>query len=54
MLKLKEGKFRWSIRKKSFTVEVMRHRNRLPRDVVNALSQETFRTRLDQALGYLI
>ena len=42
------------IRKKSFTVRVVRHWNRLPRDVVDALSLETFKVRLDQALGNLI
>ena len=42
------------IRKKSFTVRVVRHWNRLPRDVVGALSLETFKVRLDKALGNLI
>ena len=42
------------IRKKSFTVRVVRHWNRLPRDVVDALSLETFKARLDQALSNLI
>ena len=39
------------IREKSFTVRVVR---RLTRDVVNAPSMETFKARLDQALGNLI
>ena len=30
-------------RKKSFTVRVVRHWNRLPRDVVDTLSLETFK-----------
>ena len=42
------------IRKKSFTVRVVRHWNRLPRDVVDALSLETIKARLDQALSNLI
>ena len=42
------------IRKKSFTVRVMSHWNKLPRDVVDVLTLETFRARLDQALGNLI
>ena len=42
------------IRKKSFTASVVRHWNRLPRDVVDAPPLETFKARLDQALGNLI
>ena len=41
-------------RKKFFTARVVKHWNRLPRDVVDAPSLETFRARLDQALGSLI
>jgi len=40
--------------KKSFTVRVVRHWNKLPRDVVDAPSLETFKARLDKALGNLI
>jgi len=46
--KLKEGRFRLDIRKKSFTVRVVRHWHWLPSDVVNALSLETFKVRLDR------
>ena len=42
------------IRQKSYTVRVVRHWNRLPRDMVDALSLETSQARLDQALGSLI
>ena len=49
--KLKEGRFRLDIRKKPFTVRVVRHWNRLPREGVNALSSETFKVRQDQALS---
>ena len=49
--KLKEGRFRLDIRKKSFTVRTVRHGNRLPRDVVHALSLEMLIVRLYQALG---
>ena len=52
--KLKKGRFRLDIRKNSSTVRVVRHWNRLPRDVVDALSLETFKARLDEALGNLI
>jgi len=34
--------------KKSFKVRVMRHWHRLPRKVVDALSLETFKARLDR------
>ena len=40
--------------KKSFTVRVLKHWNRLPRVVVDAPSLETFKARLDKALGNLI
>ena len=46
--KLKEGRFRLDIRKKSFTVRVVRHWNRLPSDVVDTPSLETSKVRLDQ------
>ena len=39
------------IRKKSFTVRVVRHWNRLPREVVDAPSLETLKVRLDGALS---
>ncbi|GAB0183505.1 hypothetical protein GRJ2_000815800 [Grus japonensis] len=52
--KLKEGRFKLDIRKKSFTVRVVRHWNRLPREVVDAPSLEVFKARLDGALGNLV
>ena len=42
------------LRKKYFTVRGVRHWNRLLRDVMDAPSLETFKARLDQALGNLI
>ena len=48
---LKEDRFRLHRRKKSFTVRVVRHWNRLSTDMVDAPSLETFKARLDQALG---
>ena len=52
--KLKEGRFRLDIRKKFFTLRVVRHPNRLPREVVAAPSLEVFKARLDGALSNLI
>ncbi|KFP20847.1 hypothetical protein Z169_05444, partial [Egretta garzetta] len=52
--KLKQGRFRLDIRKKFFTMRVVKHRNRLPREVVEGPSLETFKTRLDGALSNLI
>ncbi|KFQ39607.1 hypothetical protein N332_13936, partial [Mesitornis unicolor] len=52
--KLDEGRFRLDIRKKYFTMRVMRHWQRLPREVVDAPSLEVFKARLDGALGNLV
>ncbi|KGL91075.1 hypothetical protein N301_01731, partial [Charadrius vociferus] len=52
--KLEEGRFRLNIRKKFFTLRVVRHWNRLPREVVEAPSLEVFEARLDMALGSLV
>ena len=51
---IKEGRFRLDIRKKFFTVRLVRHWKRLPRDVVDAPSLETFKARPHQALGNLV
>ncbi|KFW60932.1 hypothetical protein AS28_11578, partial [Pygoscelis adeliae] len=52
--KLKKGRFTLDIRKKFFTMRVVRHWNRLPREVVDAPSLEVFRARLDGALSNLV
>ncbi|KFW71265.1 hypothetical protein AS28_04657, partial [Pygoscelis adeliae] len=52
--KLKDGRFRLDIRKKFFTVRVVRHWNRLSGEVVDAPSLEVFKARLDGALSHLI
>jgi len=52
--KLKEGRFRLDIRKKFFTMRVVRHWNRLPRAAVDAPSLEVFKARLDGALSILV
>ena len=41
------------VRGKFFTVRVVRCWNRLPREVVDALSLEVFKARLDESLGSL-
>ncbi|GAB0176515.1 hypothetical protein GRJ2_000116700 [Grus japonensis] len=52
--KLKEGQFRLGVRKKFFTVRVVRYWNRLPREVVETPSLEVFKARLDEALGNVV
>ena len=52
--KLKEGRFRLDIREKFFVMKVVKHWHRLPREVVDAPSLETFKVRLDGALSNLI
>jgi len=52
--KLGEGRFRLDIRKKFFTVRVVKRCNLLPREVVEAPFLETFKARLDRALSNLV
>ncbi|KFQ40643.1 hypothetical protein N332_01572, partial [Mesitornis unicolor] len=52
--KLEEGRFRLDIRKKFFTVRVVRHWHRLLREAVDAPSLEVFKARLGRALGNLV
>ncbi|KFV60376.1 hypothetical protein N341_02064, partial [Tyto alba] len=51
--KLKESRFRLRVRKKFFTMRVVKHWNRLPREAVDAPSLESFKVRLDGALSNL-
>ncbi|KFV19366.1 hypothetical protein N340_10950, partial [Tauraco erythrolophus] len=52
--KIEGGRFGLDIRKKFFTMRVVEHWNRLPREVVDAPSLEMFKARLDEALSNLI
>jgi len=52
--KLKEGRFRLDIRKKFFTMRVVKHWNRMPRGAVDARSLAVFQARLDGALSNLV
>jgi len=52
--KLKEGRFRLDKRKKFFTVRVVRHWHRLPREAVAAPSLAVFKARLDGTLSNLV
>jgi len=52
--KLRQGRFRSDIRRKFFTQRVVKHWNRLSTEAVDAPSLETFKARLDVALGSLV
>ena len=52
--KVKEGRFGLDIRKKFFTVRVVRQRSRLPREAVAAPSLAVSKARLDGALSNLV
>jgi len=52
--KLKEGRFRLDIGKKFFTMRLVKHRNRFPREAVAAPSLAVFKVRLDGALSNLV
>jgi len=52
--KLKEGRFKLEVRKKFFTMRVMKHGNRLPGEVVDAPSLDTFKARLHGAPSNLV
>jgi len=52
--KLKHRKFHLNMRKNFFPLRMTEHRNRLPRDVVESLSLEIFKTRLDKVLCSLL
>ena len=54
VFKLREGRFRLDTWTKFFTMRLVKHWNRLSREVMEAPSLETYKARLDSALSNLV
>ncbi|KAK4829870.1 hypothetical protein QYF61_007262 [Mycteria americana] len=52
--KIQEGRFRLDVKKTFFTMRVVKHWHRLPREELDAPSLETLKVGLDRALSNLI
>ncbi|KGL75959.1 hypothetical protein N309_14705, partial [Tinamus guttatus] len=53
-LKLHQGRFRLNIRKNFYTERVVKHWNRLPREVMVSISSAAFKKRVDEALKDMV